>query len=157
MKLQAYVEQAETHFDMEPWKWKDLAKRPMWAYQFLRGAPCSAWRTQRGEIQSPRWEDLKACIETLLAEGRDTHEVANEKWMAATQGTEQSPLAFLQYLRVLLPDLDTHFCQPETFKMKFRTGLNSANRKLTDSLPPKDHKSLTVDKLAEWLQQQGAF
>ena len=77
--------------------------------------------------------------------------------MAATQGIEQSPLAFLQYLQVLLPDLDPHYRQPEAFKMKFCTGLNNANRKLADSLPPKDHKSLTVDELAGWLQQQEAF
>ena len=69
--------------------------------------------------------------------------------MTATQRTEQSSLIFLQYLQILLSDLDTHFCQLKMFKMKFCTGLNSTNRKLTDLLSPKDHKFLTVDELAE--------
>ena len=67
--------------------------------------------------------------------------------MTATQRTEQSSLIFLQYLQILLSDLDTHFCQSEMFKMKFCTGLNSANRKLADSLLLKNHKFLTVDEL----------
>ena len=129
----------------------------MWVYQFLREALCSTWQTQCREIESSQWENLKTCIETLLTEDRDTHEVVNEKWMTATQRTEQSLLIFLQYLQILLSDLDTHFCQLRTFKMKFCTDLNSTNRKLTDSLFPKNHKFLTVDKLTEWLQQQEIF
>ena len=74
-----------------------------------------------------------------------------------TQRTEQSSLIFLQYFWVLLSDLDAHFCQSEIFKMKFCTDLNSANRKLADSLSFKDHKFLTVNKLTGWLQQQRIF
>ena len=147
----------KTHFNMKTWKWKDLVKHLIWVYQFLRGALCSAWQTQCREIENPQWEDLKACIETLLAEDRDIYEVANEKWMTATQRIEQFLLVFLQYLWVLLPDLDSHYCQPEAFKMKFCTGLNNANRKLADSLFLKNHKSLTVDELIRWLQQQETF
>ena len=152
VKLQTYVEQAETHFDIKLWKWKNLVKHSMWVYQFLREALCSAWQTQCREIESSQWENLKTCIETLLTEDRDTHEVVNEKWMTATQRTEQSSLIFLQYLQILLSDLDTHFCQLRMFKMKFCTDLNSANRKFADSLSLKNHKFLTVNELTEWLQ-----
>ena len=77
--------------------------------------------------------------------------------MTATQRTEQSSLIFLQYLQILLSDLDTHFCQLRMFKIKFCTDLNNANRKFADSLSLKNHKFLTVDELTEWLQQQEIF
>ena len=77
--------------------------------------------------------------------------------MTATQRIEQFLLIFLQYFWVLLSDLNSHYCQSEAFKMKFYTGFNNINRKLTDSLFLKNHKFLTVDKLTEWLQQQEIF
>ena len=69
--------------------------------------------------------------------------------MTATQRTEQSSLIFLQYLQILLFNLDIHFCQSETFKMKFCTDFNSVNRKFADSLFLKNHKFLTVNELTE--------
>ena len=77
--------------------------------------------------------------------------------MTATQRIEQFLLIFLQYLWVLLSDLNLHYCQSEAFKMKFCTGFNNINRKLTDSLSLKNHKFLTVNELTEWLQQQKIF
>ena len=156
-ELQIYVEQMKTHFNMKIWKWKNLVKCLMWVYQFLREASHNAWQTQCREIENSQWENLKICIETLLAEGRDICEVANEKWMTATQRIEQSLLVFLQYFQVLLSDLNSHYCQSEAFKMKFCTDLNNVNRKLADSLFLKNHKFLTVDELTEWLQQQKIF
>ena len=69
--------------------------------------------------------------------------------MTVIQKTEQSSLIFLQYLQILLSDLDAHFCQLKIFKMKFCTDLNSTNRKFVDLLSLKNYKFLTVNKLTE--------
>ena len=100
---------------------------------------------------------MKIYIETLLTKDRDTHKIINKKWITATQRTEQLSLIFLQYLQILLLNLDTYFCQLKIFKMKFYTDFNNTNRKLADLLSLKNYKFLTINELTEWLQQQRIF